>query len=92
MLLAGILSTTLNAMRRWPDVLDIFTTVLRNNKYANLPGTKSTDSGDVVAKQYRSVKVRLGDVQPDANVGHIAVATPSSDTLVNRLQRSRMYD
>jgi len=92
MLLAGIACTVLNALRRGPDVLDTFVLALRDNEFARISNADSMDDGNQVGKRLKNTKVRLGDVRPDAEIGHVAVATPGPEMPVNRLQMKRLYD
>jgi hypothetical protein len=92
MLLAGIACTVLNALRRGPDVLDTFVLALRDNEFARISNADSMDDGNQVGKRLKNTKVRLGDVRPDAEIGHVAVATPGPAMPVNRLRMKRLYD
>jgi hypothetical protein len=92
MLFAGIACTVLNALRRGPDVLDTFVLALRDNEFARISNADSMDNGNQVGKRLKNTKVRLGDVRPDAEIGHVAVATPGPVMPVNRLQMRRLYD
>jgi hypothetical protein len=92
MLLAGIACTVLNALRRGPDVLDTFVLALRDNEFARIANASSMDNGNQVGKRLKYTKVRLGDVRPDAEIGHVAVATPGPEMPVNGLQMKRLYD
>jgi hypothetical protein len=92
MFCAGMASAILGALRRGPDVLDAFTVALRDNRYCALPAGRSMDDGLDLAKQNVNVKVRLGDVRPDAEVGHAAIGAVTIEQTVARLRLLREYD
>ncbi|GIZ44933.1 hypothetical protein CKM354_000811700 [Cercospora kikuchii] len=88
---AGLTTAVLSILRTGPLVLDDFASSLRNNPYALLQQKSSMEDGTDVARRSRHVKVQLGDVQPEEEVGYIAVARPGPDQIVARIRRSRVY-
>lgn len=51
----------------------------------------STDDSADMAKRLRHVKVRLGDVQPEKEVGHVAIGTFSRDEPIEHLVKGKLY-
>ena len=92
MLCAGLLSGVLAAYRRGPDLLDGFSTLLRDNPYARAQVGSSLEDRANMARRLKAVKVRIGDVQPTADVGHVAIGTPIAEQPVKRLQKGRWYN
>jgi len=79
-----------------PQVLDDFTTSLRYNAYASIEQKSSIEDGVDIARRSRHVRVQLGDVRPDEEVGLVAVATVTAATddgsqTVGQLRRKRLY-
>ncbi|KAK7993219.1 hypothetical protein PG989_006600 [Apiospora arundinis] len=91
MLLCGLASIVLGMMRRGPDLLDRFGTLLRDNPYAPDPYYSSLEDSLSRSKRLADVKVCLGDVRPDDDVGYTAIAHVDDDAAVQRLRRGRMY-
>ncbi|CAK1365031.1 unnamed protein product [Cercospora beticola] len=88
---AGLTTAVLSILRTGPLVLDDFASSLRNNPYALLQQKSSMEDGTDVARRSRHVKVQLGDVQPEEEVGYIAVARPGPNQIVARIRRNRVY-
>lgn len=91
MVLAGAASIVIDIVRRGPDVLDGLSLALRDNPFVRLPVGNSMDDGDDLARRFKKVKVCLGDVQAENDVGHVAVGTPVPDQPVGRLVEGRLY-
>lgn len=70
------------------------TTMLRDNLYSNLGQNASYMDDDHRSRKTRELKVRIGDVAPDRDVGHIAIATIADDNSsgVVGLRRGRLYN
>jgi hypothetical protein len=93
MLFCGIYTVVMTMRRRGPDILDNFTALLRNNPYVRDPGYSSMDDAVEQAKRLRDTVVRLGDVRPDDEVGHVAVAaTGAGGISVGPLSARKSYD
>lgn len=92
MLSSAVASAILDVRRQSPDLLDGFCLALRDNRYADLPVGCSLEDGTDMARRLRDVKVGMGDVRPEADVGHVAIAVPSEEQPVECLRRGRDYD
>ncbi|KAK8063030.1 hypothetical protein PG997_015127 [Apiospora hydei] len=91
MFLCGLASMVLGMMRRGPDILDHFGALLRDNPYAPDPHYSSLEDSLSRSKRLAHVKVCLGDVRLDADVGYTAIAHVDGDGAVQRLRQGRMY-
>lgn len=61
-----------------------------SNKCQDVAAGGSTLDGCTIATKLRDVKIRLGDVDPHADVGLIALA-PLEDTVAAPVRRDRLY-
>ncbi|KAK3709104.1 hypothetical protein LTR37_011083 [Vermiconidia calcicola] len=91
MILAGIVAAVLDIYRRGPDVLGGFSLALRENNYVRAPMESSMEDERDMARRLRRVKVHIGDVKPEADIGHVAIATTSPDQPALRLRSTRFY-
>ena len=81
------------AFRRGPDILESFSSLTRDNPFVDTKlqkGGSHLDGFDR-ARKLRKVRVKLGDVAPADEAGHIAIATTGTRP-VARLRPSRTYD
>lgn len=91
MLAAGVGTAMLDASRRGPDVLSSFAFALRDNKYVRSSLGPSMDDNADMAKRKRNVRVRFGDVHPDEDIGHVAIATSTDSETIEPLRKGRLY-
>jgi hypothetical protein len=91
MLAAGIATVILNLMRRGPEVLDSFTSMLRENQYAQEETGPSTEDASEKVRRLRKARVMLGDVHPLEMTGHVAVTTRIDGDSVQPLRSGRLY-
>ncbi|OAL43180.1 hypothetical protein IQ07DRAFT_593355 [Pyrenochaeta sp. DS3sAY3a] len=89
LLLAATLSMLLGIMARTPDMLGFVSVSARDNPYFSAK-TLSSYSGLEAARELQHVRVKIGDIRGDNDVGHIAFTT--SDKKPRRLSWSRYYD
>jgi hypothetical protein len=90
----AIASSFLSLMTRAPDVLGYVSTMTRDNPFIQVPAGGSTLDGAQRARFLADIQVRLGDVLPMENVGHVAFQRVgnSDDGRAGRLERSgRLY-
>jgi hypothetical protein len=93
MLFCGIYTVIMSMRRRGPDILDNFSALLRDNPYVRDSGCSSMDDAVDQAKRLRNTVVRLGDVRPDDEIGHVAIAaTGSGGLIVAPLSAKKSYD
>jgi hypothetical protein len=91
MLAAGIATVVLNLMRRGPEVLDSFTSMLRDNPYVHENTGASTEDASEKVRRLRKTRVMLGDVHPLEMTGHVAVTTGTDEDSVQPLRSGRHY-
>ncbi|KAL1304280.1 hypothetical protein AAFC00_000690 [Neodothiora populina] len=96
MLTAGIATLVLNLKTLAPDILGYASTAMRDNTYAPLSRhqeenpLQSHQNGLEQARKLKGVWVRIADVKPDAEVGHIAF---TNEKLCSQaLSKARAYD
>ncbi|KAF2273229.1 uncharacterized protein EI97DRAFT_164893 [Westerdykella ornata] len=89
-LLAAIGSLVLAAgLTTAPDILGYTSTYLRDNPYSEVRTASNLDGLDA-ARVYGNVRVMIGDVKSELDVGHVAFATAGAG--VERLVKKRLYD
>jgi hypothetical protein len=86
---AANLSMLLGLFTRTPDILGFVSTATRDNPYFRRHVTSHVNGLETTRALY-DVRVRIGDVSNDANVGHIALAT--LDSKPKRLSWTKLYD
>lgn len=91
MLTAGVATTILNLLRRGPEVLDSFTSSLRDSPFVQRDTGPSTEDGPDKTRRLANVKVMVGDVRPEEDNGYIAVAVDTKEQPVERLRPVRRY-
>lgn len=89
LLLTANVSLVLGIVTRAPDTLGFVSMAARDNRYFRRY-VPSHLEGSEAARALRDVKVIIGDVNGEAEVGHIALAT--MDAKPRRLSWTRMYD
>lgn len=93
LLIAALTSLVLRAMTLAPDILGCVSTCTRDNPYVAL-GTLSEQpshlNGLARARALRDLRVMIGDVNGESEVGHIAFADMRREP--ERLRRKRLYD
>lgn len=100
LLLCSALSLILRLLIVAPDVLGYVSSLTRDNPYII---TKPSDNGGSLldgtdlARRLRDVRIKIADVAPDADVGHVAVVEISKDRdelqlKCSKLQKGRLYD
>lgn len=89
--LVALTAAILRLITLVPDVLGTLSLAMLDNRCQELAGN-SAWTGSERAIKMRAVKVRLGDVHPEGEVGRIALAAPLDNTVVSIVQRGRFYD
>jgi hypothetical protein len=81
-------------LRRGPNLVDSFSSLIRDSQYcaSELPHQSSLEDGLDQSKRWEDIIVRLGDVKPDEDVGHVAVGVVNDERQVSRLRLKREYD
>jgi len=92
MFFSGLTTMILNSTLRVPFVLDSFSSLTRDNPYfQGGPEVGSSLDGAERARRLANVRVRLGDVAPHRDIGHIAIRS-TEDGVASKLERGRLYD
>ena len=73
-----------------PDVLGTLSLAMLDNRCQTIMGNTAWTSNERVLKM-KGIKVQLGDVRPDSNVGRIGLAAPTENVIVSEVQRDRYY-
>lgn len=89
LIVTGIVGMALGSQANGPDLFDPVIGLTYDNNYLHLPCDASTQSATERAKLLGHLKVRLGDVQPNAETGKIGVGLTSN---VGRLDGSRLHE
>lgn len=89
--MAGLATVVLTACRRGPDVLDRFSSLLRDNPYAEIPQKSSMEDALDQSKRLGNLRVRIGDVCPEEDVGYVAIGTLDGNYAVRKLSPRRKY-
>jgi hypothetical protein len=90
MLTAGLATTTLNLLRKGPEVLDSFTSMLRDSPHTHVETGPSTEDGSDKARRLQKTRVMLGDVCPLETTGFVALATQTDEDGIDHVQRLRV--
>jgi hypothetical protein len=90
MLTAGIATTTLNLIRKGPEVLDSFASMLRDSPHVHVETGPSTEDGSDKARRLQKTRVMLGDVCPLETAGFVALATQTDGDGIDHFQRLRV--
>lgn len=88
--LVAFVSATVRLATFVPDILGTVSLAMLDNKCQSLAGS-STWSWRERAGKMRGVKLRLGDINPEDEVGQIALGGPLESVPVNAVQRRRLY-
>jgi hypothetical protein len=88
---AGIATVVLNLKRCGPEVLDSFTSLLRDSPYVREETGPSTEDSSEKVRRLRNATVMLGDVRPMEATGYIAATTKTDGVSVQPLRRGRSY-
>lgn len=95
MLLLGAASITLQCLNTVPDILGYVSTITRDNPYVELPANASVVDGPERTRLLRDLRIQLTDVQPGADVGHLAVCSVAQggpDMVLTKADRDRRYE
>jgi hypothetical protein len=89
----GILNAVIRYQSLAPDVLGYVSSLTRDNPHCKVPGGGSLLDGIDRARLLKDVKVRLEDVRPHNEIGHVAFAASDGDKFsAGRLRWGRLYD
>lgn len=92
-LISAIIGLVFTLQIRGPRLAMNITTMLRNNIYSDLGQKASYMDDDHRSRMTRETRVRIGDVAPDKDIGHIGIATVGSanSTGAGALRKGRLY-
>lgn len=88
---AGFVTAAFDICRKGPMVVDDFVNVLRHNPFAALDVRSSTEDGVDIARRHRNLKVRLGDIRPEEDIGYLAVGTLGTGLALEKIKENRLY-
>ena len=91
LLLLAIASLVLSLARRGPDLLDCFSTILKDNKYVDIPDQSSLDDAAVRSRLLKDIVIRFGDVKADGDAGYAAYSVLDEAGHVLKLKPRRYY-
>lgn len=91
MLAAGVATMVLNLKRRGPEVLDSFTSLLKDNPYVSEETRPSTEDSSEKVRRLRKTRVMLGDIRPLEVTEYIVVTTRTDGDSVQPLRSGRLY-
>lgn len=87
--LATITTAVVNTWLLAPDVLGYVSSLTRDNPYVSVQGASHLDSL-ARARALRDVRIMIGDVDANAEIGHIAITEARESGQL--LRRGRLYD
>ena len=89
----GLAGAVLRWKTRTPDILGYASSLTRDNPYVPARAVSSALDGLEDTKTLGALKIRLADVHPNEEYGHIAVTSVDneSDNRYGRLRRGRLY-
>lgn len=88
---AGLATTFLNLVRKGPEILDSFTSLMRDSPFVHVDTGASTEDAADKARRLRKVRVMLGDVRAEETVGYVALGTSIKEESAQKLRSGRMY-
>ena len=91
MLLVGVIGACLNMCRKGPEILDSFSALLRNDICVGVEHDSSMESTPEQVRRLRHVRIRLGDIRPEDDVGFVSIAPLGPDRSVKKLSDRRLY-
>lgn len=92
MFLAGVLGAILRFITLVPDMLGSVALAMLPNRFQGVVESQSTTlSATDWARNLRNLRVRLGDVDPTAEVGRVGLAAPIDPETVASVQIGRYY-
>jgi hypothetical protein len=91
LLLSALVTAVIDNFRKGPDILDRFSSLLRDSRYVHDPLHASMEDAFDQSRRLGNVRVRLGDVQPEGEVGYAAIALMDGKVPVQKLNSRRAY-
>ncbi len=88
---AGVVALVLGRLIAAPHIFTFVSSLTRDNPHVPLPPGGSRLSGRKRAILLKDIVIRLGDVRPEVEIGHIAIAAVNGERHVGRLQKQRLY-
>jgi hypothetical protein len=92
LMLAAILPTLVRLRSKGPMFALNVSAMIRDNPYVHAPPVSSAMDSSRSSRFFKDVKVKLGDVRPEKDVGHLAVASVGQGEAVADVQRGRYYE
>lgn len=89
----GVVGVVLKWMTRGPDVLEYASSLVRDNPYVKADAASSAVDGLDYTRELAGLKLRLLDVRPHDEYGHIAIASDMDERSGSGagLSKGRLY-
>ena len=91
LLLCGLAGAFVKHLTRGPNILGYVSSITRDNPYVDIPSRGCTLDGLERARLLKGLKVKLKDVAPDDEVGHIAFGCGGAFETGELMKRGRLY-
>ena len=92
LMVASTLTIVYRLKSRAPELSMNWSTMTRDSPYVNQTDTLSALTDARRSRVIKGLKVRFGDVEPEKEIGHLAVAVVDDSHTVGPIQRTRVYD
>lgn len=89
---AAIACAVFGMLRRAPDFDLLFSTMVKEDPNVSLPAMSSTLSAVERARRCKDVRIVLGDVSGEDEVGHIALTNTGNGKVVVGISKNRLYN
>jgi hypothetical protein len=87
----GVVGTFFNYLTLGPRIIGRLSSLTRDNPHIPMALGGSTLDANERVKMLKDVKVKLGDVLPESDVGHIALSSVDGRAEVGTLRKGRFY-
>ena len=74
-----------------PDLLGTLSLAILDNRCQFVIGNIAWTSNERILRM-KGVKVQLGDIQPDSDVGRIGLAAPIEEIVIKEVRKGRYYE
>jgi hypothetical protein len=91
LLLNAVGIAVVTRLRRGPDILDRFSSLLRDNRFIFDLDKFSMEDAFNQSRRLGNSRVQFGDIQPERDIGYAAIALMDGNTPLQRLQLGRVY-
>lgn len=92
MLIAVVATPIIRLRRRGPEFTVSVANIIKDSQFVEVPATGSYLDSQKRTNLLRDVRIQFGDVEPDRDVGYLAVASVGGAREVARARKGRLYD